>query len=103
MNKTAFYLILILMGGSMFGISALQLSYIKTSIEIKEASFDQSVLMSLNKVANQLKEDEKAIYEMSRNGFSTNAIDEDLEQGETLFNSDYKTEKDPFQMGLEDP
>ena len=102
MNKTAFYLILILMGGSMFGISALQLSYIKTSIEIQEDSFDQSVLMSLNKVANQLKEDEKAIYEMSRNGFSSNSIDKDLEQGEAMFNSDYKTEKDFFQMDYED-
>lgn len=98
MNKTTFYIILILMGGSIIGISALQVSYLKSSIEINEESFDKNVLAALNKVSNQLLADETQVYNIYvNNGFASKTNKGRLDVGipESV---DYKTEKEAIQI-----
>lgn len=86
------------MGGAIIGISALQLSYLKTSIEINEESFDKNVLGALNKVSNQLQSDETQVYNIYvNNGFASkiNKSKLDVDIPESV---DYKTEKEPLQI-----
>ena len=92
MNKTAFYIILVLMGGSIIGISALQLSYLKNSIEINEESFDKNVLGALNRVANQLQSDETQVYNIYvNNGFSSK-LNRETVNNQLPESVDYKTD-----------
>lgn len=101
MNKTAFYIILVLMGGSIIGISALQLSYLKNSIEINEESFDKNVLGALNKVANQLQSDETQVYNIYvNNGFSSKLNRESV-NNQLPESVDYKTEREALQIEFE--
>ncbi len=97
MNKTAFYIIFILMIGSIVGISVLQVSYIITSIEINKEAFDKNVFGALNRVATQLQSDETDVYyNYVNNGFASKSSTESIPES-----VDFKTEKGAFQMELD--
>lgn len=89
------------MGGSIIGISALQVGYLKSSIEINEESFDKNVLGALNKVADQLQLDETQVYNIYVNNGFASKLNKGRLGNDIPESIDYKTEKEAVQLELE--
>lgn len=80
MKKNAIWIIIALMSAAVMGVVWLQMDLIRMSIRVNEERFDKNVYNVLNKVVEQLKEEEareELFSSLSLNGFITKYVQQE--------------------------
>lgn len=99
MNKKAIWLIIVLMGAALIGISVIQLIWLRSSVQLQEQNFNDRVIMALNRVKDRLVEDDKSkekaleFYDKNKSG---NLFGNDKTGG--LIQSIFKSKEDSWQL-----
>ncbi|MBK6947499.1 MAG: hypothetical protein IPH16_04880 [Haliscomenobacter sp.] len=80
MKKNAIWIIIALMSAAVMGVVWLQMDLIRMSIRVNEERFDKNVYSVLNKVVEQIKEEEareELFSSLSLNGFITKYVQQE--------------------------
>ena len=84
MSKRIFILLIVLMSTALIGIIAVQIYWIKSSVEIREKQFSNDVLFALAKVSDNIQEREISDY-YEEFGPAIDSLSRSNESGKTDF------------------